>query len=30
MALSGFLLILALLWVDRANSPHEPRSLSDA
>ena len=30
MALSGFLLILALLWIDRANSPAPPSSLSDA
>ena len=30
MALSGFLLILALLWVDRSNSPTSPASLSDA
>ena len=30
MALSGFLLILALLWIDRANSPVPSSSLSDA
>ena len=30
MALSGFLLILALLWIDRSNSPAPPSSLSDA
>jgi disulfide bond formation protein DsbB len=30
MALSGFLLILALLWVDRANSPAPRASLSSA
>ena len=30
MALSGFLLILALLWIDRSNSPTPPASLSDA
>jgi disulfide bond formation protein DsbB len=30
MALSGFLLILALLWVDRANSPASPASLPNA
>ena len=30
MALSGFLLILSLLWVDRANSPAPRASLSDA
>jgi disulfide bond formation protein DsbB len=30
MALSGFLLILALLWIDRANSAGPPASLPDA
>ncbi len=30
MALSGFLLILALLWIDRSNSPTHTTSLSDA
>ena len=30
MALSGFLLILALLWIDRANSPAPQASLPDA
>lgn len=30
MALSGFLLILALLWIDRSNSPVPPASLPDA
>jgi disulfide bond formation protein DsbB len=30
MALSGFLLILALLWIDRANSAAPPASLPDA
>lgn len=30
MALSGFLLILGLLWIDRANSPAPRASLSDA
>ncbi len=30
MALSGFLLILALLWIDRANSPEPQASLPDA
>jgi hypothetical protein len=30
MALSGFLLILALLWIDRANSAEPPSSLPDA
>ena len=30
MALSGFLLILALLWIDRSNSATSPASLPDA
>jgi hypothetical protein len=30
MALSGFLLILALLWIDRSNSPAPLASLPDA
>lgn len=30
MALSGFLLILGLLWIHRAHSPAPPASLSDA
>jgi disulfide bond formation protein DsbB len=30
MALSGFLLILALLWIDRSNSPEPQASLPDA
>ena len=30
MALSGFLLVLALLWIDRSNSATSPASLPDA